>query len=420
MPFFANTPESLVSRTDSKNPSTTCRGITSSGRPCRRPVAGNSSPTPPSRLKAASLRVDDPSDESLYCWQHKEQASISAHSSPGPKTSHTPILEERTSIDTLADRLGLIAPTKSDKPSKHNGAGGSPRKQRPTKMARPKPKQQKLHFCCFSIPIEEVSPPPRPKPHPIQPTVSTPQKTSRPPNQYLSPTGSPSRPRPSNAGPSGRRPSVTGQYMALIPTSASPQTASLLLAELAKPVSQQDEAGYIYIFWLTSESQPGTPPAEAARSLLSPSTPTRPSNLRRPSDVLADFASIVDSPRNRSVGGGGNKKILLKIGRATNVQRRLNEWKRQCGYNLSLIRYYPYVPSGSPAGAARKVPHSHKVERLVHIELSGRGMRVADREKCSACGKEHREWFEVDASRNAVAEIDDVVRRWSDWNETQA
>jgi hypothetical protein len=119
-----------------------------------------------------------------------------------------------------------------------------------------------------------------------------------------------------------------------------------------------------------------------------------------------------------TTASGDKKKILLKIGRATNVQRRLNEWQRQCGYNLSLIRYYPYIPSSSPGGEVeRKVPHSHKVERLVHIELIGRGLRVADREKCEACGREHREWFEVEASRSAVADVDDVVRRWSDWDE---
>lgn len=426
MPFFANTPESLISRSDSKNPSTTCRGITSGGRPCRRPIAGgDTSPTPSPRRKPANLRVDDPSDESLYCWQHKDQASLSAKSSPGPKTNHTPILEERTSIDTLADRLGLIGHTKPGKSPKQNGNGG--KQQRPTKMVRPKPPQQRLHLCCcFSVPIEEVTPPARPKPYPIQPTVSTPPpKTSgkKPANQYLTPTPSPSRPRPSPS--SGRRhsssASQTGQFMALIPQSASPQTASQLLAELAKPVSQQDEAGYIYIFWLTPESQPSTPAAEAARSLLAPSTPTRPSNSRRPSDVLAAFAATPDGTTSRGRGSGsGSKKILLKIGRATNVQRRLNEWQRQCGYNLSLIRFYPYIPSASPATSVRKIPHSHKVERLVHIELAGRGLRVADREKCSACGREHREWFEVGATREAVAEVDEVVRRWSDWNEAQA
>lgn len=230
--------------------------------------------------------------------------------------------------------------------------------------------------------------------------------------------------------------------MSLIAADTPPETASKLLAELAKPVSQQDEPGYIYIFWLTPETQPSTPPREAARSLLTVPSSTR---SRRPSDVLESFARLrVDDDEedegvtDRSLGTSKNsnkkKTILLKIGRATNVQRRLNEWQRQCGYNLSLIRYYPYVPSSSsvstpgsaspspsasvsPGDVARKIPHSHKVERLVHIELAGRGLRVADREKCEACGREHREWFEVEATRGAVGEVDEVVRRWSDWDE---
>lgn len=220
------------------------------------------------------------------------------------------------------------------------------------------------------------------------------------------------------------------------------------MAELAKPISQVDEPGYIYMFWLTPESQQATPPAEAARSLLLP--PSRPagSGRRRASDVVASFAAadvpgssggIVDRKKQgtrRSSSGDGesvargvdrdakNKStLLLKIGRANNVQRRLNEWKRQCGYNLSLIRFYPYIPSSAHSPeipgtvVPRKVPHSHKVERLIHIELAGSGIRVADGDKCGVCGREHREWFQVEATRKAIAEVDSVIRRWVDWDE---
>ncbi|KAK4138462.1 DUF1766-domain-containing protein [Trichocladium antarcticum] len=429
MPFYANTPESRLGRSDSKNPSSTCRGITSSGRPCRRPIAAADAPAASSRLKPPNIRDDDPSDESLYCWQHKDQASASAKSSPGPRMSHTPILEERTSLDTLADRLGLIR-TESQKGS--GRPGGSGNQQRPTKMTRPKPKREATFCFCFRIPVDDISPPPRPRPHPVQPTVSTPPRPSGKKNssQHLSAGPSPSQPRPSH----GSEVSQTVQFMSLIPQDASPETASRLLAELAKPISQQDDPGYIYIFWLTPESEPSTPPAEAARSLLAPpATPTRGGpGTRRPSDVLSAFATLTfdddddDNNNNnnntaRGLGGSPKKKILLKIGRATNVQRRLNEWQRQCGYNLSLIRYYPYISSSTPSAAAaeveRKIPHSHKVERLVHIELAGRGLRVADGDKCEACGREHREWFEVEASRGAVADVDAVVRRWADWDE---
>ncbi|KAK4119196.1 DUF1766-domain-containing protein [Parathielavia appendiculata] len=448
MPFYANTPESRLGRSDSKNPSTTCRGITSSGRPCRRPIATPGPPSNSSRLKPSSVRTDDPTDENLYCWQHKDQASASAKSSPGPRMSHTPVLEERTSLDTLADRLGLIR-TWSDKlqpPPKGSGrSNGNGNGKRSAKMARPKPRKEATFCFCFRIPVDEIGPPPRPRPHPIQPTsVSTPSRPSekKPSGQYLSPSPSPGRRalRTSEA-------SQTAHFMSLIPPDTSPQTASQLLAEFAKPVSQQDEPGYIYIFWLTSEAQPATPPAEAARSLLAPpSTPATRSRAggRRPSDVLASFATIADdedgslpsdSGHSKARGMKKKRKILLKIGRATNVQRRLNEWQRQCGYNLSLIRYYPYIPSSpssripSPTPSPRrgdgddgevmprKMPHSHKVERLVHIELAGRGLRVADRERCEACGREHREWFEVKASREAVKAVDEVVRRWVEWDE---
>jgi hypothetical protein len=207
------------------------------------------------------------------------------------------------------------------------------------------------------------------------------------------------------------------------------------MAELAKPISQLDEPGYIYMFWLTPESKASAPPAEAARSLLSPSSSaTRSPGHRRASDVLADFADLPMltpppgtgmrslSPANAARTKSKSKTILLKIGRANNVQRRLNEWSRQCGYNLSLIRYYPYIPSSSTADlmhsvVPRKMPHSHKVERLIHLELGGLGLRVADKGKCPACGKEHREWFEVEATRKAVADVDEVVRRWVTWDE---
>ncbi|KAK3906403.1 meiotically up-regulated gene 113-domain-containing protein [Staphylotrichum tortipilum] len=412
MPVYANTPEArIVGRTDSKNPSTTCRGITSSGRPCRRPITASDDPSPPqsSRLKASKPRADDPTDESMYCWQHKDQAGASPSSTPSPRPTFTPIPEERTSIDTLAERLGL-ARTESARPEKPHF--GSPRP--PSHAARPKPKKETLFCCCFRIPIDDIDPQPRPRPHSVQPTSAS---------------------TPAGLGIK-KKPARRSSGSSLIPQTTAPDVASKLLAELAKPVSQQDEAGYIYIFWLTPESKKGaSAPAETARSLLAPPS-TPPGHGRRTSDVLASFARLQlgggddddDNDSNDITSRGiptkpktNKKTILLKIGRATNVQRRLNEWQRQCGYDLSLVRYYPYVPSSDDTATAeevaRKVPHSHKVERLVHIELAGRGMRVADREKCEACGREHREWFEVEASRAAVKEVDEVVRRWADWDE---
>ena len=107
----------------------------------------------------------------------------------------------------------------------------------------------------------------------------------------------------------------------------------------------------------------------------------------------------------------------------------MNEWTKQCNYNLSLLRFYPYHPSSanppsplpSPnnrrlssfVGAPHKVPHAHKVERLIHLEL---GEKRVKRE-CATCGKEHREWFEVEGTREGVRAVDEVVRRWVGWAE---
>ncbi|KAI1464470.1 DUF1766-domain-containing protein [Daldinia caldariorum] len=407
MPFIPNTPESLLGRSDSKNPATTCRGVTSGGRPCRRPLnsSPDSSPAPaPPKIKG--LRANDPRNPDLYCWQHKDQAALSSHSSPGPRTNMPSIHESgRQSLESLVNRLGIVDSYKHGKRPTHNPYG--------EKITHPptQPRTKQSSFCCcFTITevVEEEELPPRPQPRPLQTAPAKPV-SSKPHSQHLAPPSAQSRPSGDSLRPHSNHSgtSQTSQYLSLIPATASPQTASQLMAELAKPISQQDEPGYIYIFWLTPESKPAAPPAEAAKSLL---TPPRPDGRqRRPSDVMESYAV-------KGSKTGSSKKILLKIGRANNVQRRLNEWTRQCGYNISLIRYYPYVSSSEPT-EPRKMPHSHKVERLVHLELAGAGLRVSDKANCEACGKAHKEWFEIDASRKGIEMVDEVVKRWSDWDE---
>ncbi|EMR72790.1 putative duf1766-domain-containing protein [Eutypa lata UCREL1] len=516
MPFIPNTPESLLARSDSKNPDGTCRGVTGGGRPCRRPLAASpgSSPQPP-RKRADRLRLDDPGNPDLYCWQHRDQAGLSARSSPGPgrgsAAGNRPILESRESVDTLIDRLGIVEEqqrkARHSKNSNNNTNNGG-RKPSGQGAGRPSEKiddvsQQQQHqqqlssshnqkskkttittlfCCCFTIPVveEEEFEHPQSTQHPQQQQQQ--QQQQQHTQQHLSELPTRPKPRPvqsapaathataklpsSTTGGSKKSNSTSGQnnnLLSLIPANTAPQTASQLLAELAKPPSAQDEPGYIYIFWLTPESAGAKPPTDAAWSLLTPPTsgshlrPVDAQRQRRPSDVLANYAATtstakaVTKQQKQGQGQGKDKKksgsggkddntLLLKIGRATNVQRRLNEWTRQCGYDIDLIRYYPYVPSnpssssssrpsssaskqqqrpGTAAGGdgPRKTPHSHKVERLVHIELSGLGMRALDDGACAACGRAHREWFEVDASRRGIGVVDEIVRRWCDWDE---
>ncbi|OCK78747.1 DUF1766-domain-containing protein [Lepidopterella palustris CBS 459.81] len=547
MPFIPHTPEALLPRSDSKNPATTCKGITSSGRPCRRIIAAAKSPRESSALATSGVLAvvsvgsngeeDRTGTAAFFCWQHKDQAEqLAANNSELQDEDATKLvpLQERTSIDTLVARLGVveIADPKQDsskaekkrRSESHNSTGQHLRRtnlpptwdkvqgplmsvpedlmaaevrrtsQKP-RPSRPSPRKQKqpsfwAALCCFGTPDEDYVEVVKHKrrvqghasPGTSQPVpVSTSTLSNRPSHgiEYSS-NERPERPRPrptsqphaqsqGNTVPARRplgeklaRPinktissgkSETETLLSYIPKSLSPQITSILLTELSKPISQYDEEGYIYIFWLTPEST-GLPPSTAAASLLEP--PSKLPTGRRTSDVLLDYAarSAQTQPSSKTIPGAWStepasiidkKTILLKIGRASNVHRRMNEWTRQCGYSLSLVRFYPYVPSspspspspaGSPANSrrpslqpparpadpvrrvsenagVRKVPHAHRVERLIHIELAEQRVRMG----CEACGKEHREWFEVEASRRGVKAVDEVVRRWVDWAE---
>ena len=416
-----------------------------------------------------------PSDEdhegaaAYFCFRHKDQAeNLISGDQDGRKANIVP-LKQRTSIDTLVDRTGVLdieddetisksrhkrvharPARKETLPKKWQDVDGpliaiSEEKQTPADRGTRRQQtrgQSSLSFslfCCVSTADHDYTPPPRiqsysEKPEYSRANADLPSSTqqaartaySRPTNSHL-PVGQASgSPRPSRVSQGSiptrisrppaqqHRSSHTQDLLSLIPTTLSPQTTSLLLAELAKPVSPHDEEGYIYMFWLTDNTS-GAPDAQAASSLLSDGAPRSP-NGRRKSDFLTQ------SSNNKSASSKATT-MLLKIGRASNVQRRMNEWNRQCGYNLSLIRFYPYLstsplpsrsnassPPASPA-TPHKVPHAHRVERLIHLELGERRVK----RDCESCGKEHREWFEVESSRDGLKGVDEVIRRWTEW-----
>ena len=520
MAFTGRTPESLIPRSDSRNPATTCKGITKSGRPCRRPIDAKASQDD-GVLAVVSVISDDDEEEigaaAYFCWQHKDQAEqLAAQASNGPATHLYP-LKERNSIDTLVERLGVLEvdettrepPRKRRDSRSDNRTSGSkpPRRinrpstwdnvegplmsipsdvmaaeKRRTRPPKPAPQKQKPSFwaslCCGSADddhVEVIRHKKRTSQAPVttqyvpetlmQQVPQTPprlhQRASRrssatisnPPTWAQQPTSVPARKplgektaRPLNK--TTRADSETAILLRYIPQALSPQLTSMLLAELSKPISPHDDEGYIYIFWLTPDSL-GPAPSSAASTLLAP--PSRPDQGRRTSDMLRQYSvkkpqhSRPDTTRQRSGDSGdasGKDTIFLKIGRANNVHRRMNEWQRQCGYSLSLVRYYPYVsstPSPTPSPhtlpaqsrrqsyqnarasdparrvseVVRKVPHAHRVERLIHLELGEQ--RVM--KNCEACGRTHKEWFEVDATKQGVKKVDDVVKRWVEWAE---
>ena len=474
MPFIPHTPESLLARSDSKDPATTCKGLTETGRHCRRSLAASPRPSPlSSRHRGgrdgvlAVLSADESHDgaAAFFCWQHKDQAASLQNDDRGGlaqgtgNVTNTNIipLTERTSIDTLVDRLGVLdvqndqeSPSKSRRKRRQtarpvrkdtlpqkwqnvqgpliplpNGGGSTENPFHNNQKERQRQPGFWETLCCMvELNDRPKIPPAKPRPHPPSTSArpinhtsypqhpTTPKRSSRPPLSAI----------PSASTPISHTTSHTQNLLSLIPRTLSPQTTSALLAELAKPVSTHDEEGWIYIFWLTPDST-ASPDADAVSSLLTSNTPSR---QRRASEVLKQAS--VDNRR---------KPLLLKIGRASNVQRRMNEWTRQCGYNLSLVRFYPYVPSsplpspmpspgsrrqsspgivGGSSAVPHKVPHAHKVERLIHLELAERRVK----KDCDACGKEHREWFEVEGTREGIKAIDEVVRRWIGWAENNA
>lgn len=396
---------------------------------------------------------------SLYCWQHKDQAVSSATAC---SDSISPV-KPRTSIDTLMDRLGVLEI--SDKPPHSK----RPQNQRPGQYGLSEKRRPRRTFCCFEIVDDgEDHRPPAPVPRPVQ-TRLVPGKSSMPQKQYRygqrpSPNPRPQQIRVSSNGqrlsapqtptrpslPNNRQSSSsshTPSLLSWIPKSLSPQTTSSLLAELAKPISSAYDEGYIYMFWVTPQTTTTNAhpplPRDIAAAIL-PSTPQTHDNLRPPpqprsvSDALRaarDLNALTTNPTSTTPGS-----IRLKIGRTSNVHRRLTEWTRQCSHDLTLIRYYPYTPSSASSSPARtpasrqragsnadpaasllpgrKVPHVHRVERLIHLELTD--LRVRDLGQCGECGKEHREWFEVEAAKEALRRVDECVRRWVSWGESMA
>ncbi|KAF2730360.1 DUF1766-domain-containing protein [Polyplosphaeria fusca] len=501
MPFTGHTPESLLPRSDSKNPATTCKGITSSGRPCRRGINTAKASRTNGVLAVVSVVSDDNDEEEeglavFFCWQHKDQAeqlaaanAAEASNQHGQNTTIFP-LQNRSSIDTLVARLGVVdeePPEQRPQRQKENRPLNRPPNRRvhrpptwdrvqgplmsvPSDLLaenrrtshRPQPKKKKkkgfwASLCCGSADddyVEVIRHKKRVDNPPLQMTSQYPVQsamTERPPshNPGSQPSSNIPARKPLAARPDnktlGQATSQTSNLLAHIPGNIAPQTASALLAELSKPISPHDDEGYIYIFWLTPETA-GPAPSSTASSLLAP--PSRPEHGRRTSDVLRQYSVRRPQrpdlsrrkPGEHRVSTSEKDTILLKIGRASNVHRRMTEWTRQCGYSLSLVRWYPYVsstptpsPQGSPANSrrpsyqnqrpsdggrrvsegVRKVPHAHRVERLIHLELAEQRVK----KNCDACGKEHREWFEVEATREGVKAIDEVVRRWVDWAE---
>ncbi|ORY12457.1 meiotically up-regulated gene 113-domain-containing protein [Clohesyomyces aquaticus] len=92
---------------------------------------------------------------------------------------------------------------------------------------------------------------------------------------------------------------------------------------------------------------------------------------------------------------------IAKIGYTKDVNLRLKGWTKQCGQQYQFYK-------SSTVGECLRIclPHVSRVEKLIHTELKDYRMKM----RCKGCGKEHREWFEVQ-EQHAVK----VFTKWRDW-----
>ncbi|KAI0318420.1 hypothetical protein OF83DRAFT_1115990 [Amylostereum chailletii] len=158
-----------------------------------------------------------------------------------------------------------------------------------------------------------------------------------------------------------------------IPGYLQPSTQASLRSEMQKAKSDSDEDGYIYTF-----------------EILDPADPS---------------------------------VVHLKVGRATNLNRRMDQWSRQCGSKEQILRgHWPdgLLPDQASLmkgliQAGNKGPWCHRLERLVHLELAdlaahspytdpkfpnsvsgndpAKRTGKGDIKRCPDCGKNHKEIF---------------------------
>ncbi|KAF3393746.1 hypothetical protein F1880_004921 [Penicillium rolfsii] len=80
----------------------------------------------------------------------------------------------------------------------------------------------------------------------------------------------------------------------------------------------------------------------------------------------------------------------MKIGRSTDVDRRLKEWEKQCKKKIDV--HFPDMKAEEDHEDLQQIPHICRVEALVHMELLEH-RRIE--KKCPGCSKSHKEYFEI-------------------------
>ena len=125
--------------------------------------------------------------------------------------------------------------------------------------------------------------------------------------------------------------------------------------------------------------------------------------------------------------------MFYKVGRTQNLTRRLYQWSRSCPYTPLLVEFFPTPPTdmlrrgqsfSSHSSSLREDETSlpvrltqcaitHRVERLIHLELEDRFGKAEIAEEGCKCGRVHKEWFcGGHGDEGGWPEVRDVILRW--------
>lgn len=108
------------------------------------------------------------------------------------------------------------------------------------------------------------------------------------------------------------------------------------------------------------------------------------------------------------------EEVYYKVGRAKNVKTRMSQLEKSCMNKIVLVKFFP--SGDNDESCPRKVTmclNTHRVERLIHLELADRFGRMEPR--ICHCGKIHREWFRAGKGKNGWEQLRDVITRWVDF-----
>lgn len=498
--YKRSSPEALslatLGRADSKRPDKTCRGITTAGKACRKP------------LKKGSREK--------YCHLHRDQQATFRSRLLGAKTTITVVEETAEDLET-------------EEPSQLHLKTTSAVSQYPTPSptASPSPNNSSRNWSPARKPVPSIAYPPqqyvRPPSLQLSPPPSIPPPT--PPASIDSPSPAPVQRQKKGLSKFGK---AFRRLFHPAKTNFTPSEAIVARTPSLKATFRKNEiGGSRYPQTITPAGLPSSkPPNSLPHSMISPplqppiaqpfppSPPDSSSSNSPPPELQSRVSPPIAKPQHNiishvprinpnqphktgvqrswetmwvpgidglgahiicrewlspSLSAIGRQKLLscmraplsigeepgyiyvykvsetaaevfYKVGRTQNLTRRLYQWSRSCPYTPLLVEFFPSPPQGllkrtnsssslsslfrkeggtgsgtSPSGANSIVrcAVTHRIERLIHLELEDRFGRVDISRGGCQCGKFHKEWFRGGKGQDGGwAEVRDVIVRW--------